>query len=63
MTSSIGQLEDELITAKEAAEVLGLSKRQCQRIAADLGGRIVGGRWLFGRAAVSEYAEGRRDDA
>lgn len=57
--SSGGQLEDDtLITAREAAELLGKSKRQCQRIAADLGGHIVGGRWLFRRAAVIEYTKG-----
>ena len=47
--------------AGEAAELLRKSKRQCQRLASDLGGQIVGGRWLFSRAAVVEYAEGIND--
>jgi len=52
------QLEDDtLITARETAELPGKSKRQCQRIAADLDGKIIGGRWLFSRAAVIDYAE------
>jgi len=49
--------DDTLITARETAELPGKSKRQCQRIAADLDGKIIGGRWLFSRAAVIDYAE------
>lgn len=56
-----GQLkQDRLITAKEAADMLGCSKRQVQRIASDLDGSIVGGRWLFSYAAVNDYVEGKR---
>lgn len=51
---------DDLITAREAGEILGVSKRQTQRLAADLDGQIVGGRWLFSRSAVAEYMEGKR---
>jgi len=55
------QLEtDGLITAREAAVMLGRSKRQVQRIAADLGGQNIAGRWLFNPAAVREYAEEMR---
>jgi Helix-turn-helix domain len=55
-----GELElDELITASEVAQILGISKRQAQRLAADLDGKIVGGRWIFTRAAVIEYSEGK----
>jgi excisionase family DNA binding protein len=62
MSSYTEELEsDELITAKEAAEVLGCSKRQIQRMASDLDGKIVGGRWLFSRATVVGYAEERAD--
>ena len=46
----------ELISAAQAAAIVGRSKRQVQRLAADLGGRIVGGRWLFDRTEVAEYA-------
>ena len=61
-TSDRPQLkEDELITAREAAEILDVSKRQAQRLAPDLDGRIVGGRWLFSKAVVVGYAEGKRN--
>lgn len=59
-----GQSEPDVpITAREAADILGLSKRQCQRLAADLDGQLVDGRWQFSRAAVVEYQEGRADGA
>lgn len=51
------------ITAREAADILGVSKRQCQRLAADLDGQLVDGRWQFSRAAVVEYQEGRTHGA
>lgn len=49
------------ISAREAATMLGISKRQVQRLAADLDGEIIDGRWLFRRPTVNEYAEGRAD--
>ncbi|MDV6292244.1 helix-turn-helix domain-containing protein [Rhodococcus aetherivorans] len=49
----------ELIDVTEAAHMLALSKRQVQRIARSLDGRIIGGRWLFDRNAVSDYANQR----
>ena len=52
--------ETELIDAREAAMLLGCSKRTIHRLAADLDGEIVFGRWLFSRDAVTEYAERRR---
>jgi len=57
-----GQLDqDTLITAREAALIIGCSKRQAQRLAAaDLGGQIIGGRWLVKLSAVMEYMEGKR---
>ena len=59
--SDTGQLEqDELITAREVSQMLGCSKRQAQRLASDLEAQIVGGRWLFRRSSVADYAEGRR---
>jgi hypothetical protein len=51
------------IGADEAAQILGISKRQAQRLAADLGARLVGGRWLFERDVVDDYAEGRNQTA
>ena len=40
--------------------MLGCSKRTVLRIAADLDGRIIGGRMLFDRRTVAEYVEGKR---
>lgn len=51
---------DELIGAQEAAHMLGLSKRQVQRIARSLDGRLAAGRWVFDRAAVAAYHAHRK---
>ena len=51
--------EAEMLSAREAAAILGLSKRQTQRRAADIGGRCIDGRWLISRSAVLAYREGR----
>ncbi|WP_373199840.1 helix-turn-helix domain-containing protein [Mycobacterium marinum] len=48
------------VTIAEAAEALGLSKRQTQRLAPRLGGRLIGGRWLLDEQAVREHLEGRK---
>jgi Helix-turn-helix domain len=67
--STVGQLvpsgptSPSLISAYEAAQILGISKRQVQRLAADLDGEIVAGRWLFKRETVQTYAKGQREDA
>jgi hypothetical protein len=45
------------ITAKEAALMLGCSRRHATRLAADLDGRMIGGRFLFDRRTVADYAE------
>jgi hypothetical protein len=50
----------EFISARQAADIIGLSRRQIQRIGADLDGRIVDGRWLYPLNTVREYAEGRQ---
>jgi hypothetical protein len=53
--------EHEYVTARQAAPIVGLSRRQVQRIgAADLDGRIVDGRWQYPLHAVLEYAEGKQ---
>jgi hypothetical protein len=55
------QLEhDTSITARQAADILGCSKRQAQRLAPDLDGQIVDGRWLFKLKNVMEYAKGKQ---
>lgn len=53
---------EDLIGSREAAEVLLVSKRQVQRLAPNLGGRLAGGRWVFDRAAVEAYASDREQD-
>jgi hypothetical protein len=58
--SDVGATELEaecLIGSREAAAFLGLSTRQVRRLTADLDGEIVGGRLVFRRSTVVEYAE------
>jgi hypothetical protein len=47
----------DLISAAEAALIIGCSKRQATRIAVELGGRIIGGRWMFDRETVLQHAK------
>ena len=49
--------EDDLIDTTQAAAILGCSARWVRRIHADLDGQKCGGRWVFRRAAVAEFAE------
>lgn len=49
------------VGSREAAAILGLSTRTVRRLAPDLDGQIIGGRMVFKRSTVVEYAEGRRD--
>lgn len=46
------------LTVEQAAAMLGRSKRQTQRLAPRLGGRIVAGRWLLDEQAVRQHLEG-----
>jgi len=55
--------QEELIGAREAATILGLSKRQVQRIAHSLDGRLAAGRWVFDRNAVQAYRAHREEAA
>lgn len=48
------------VPIEQAAAELGCSKRQARRLAPSLGGRIVGGRWLIDRQALTEHIEGRQ---
>ncbi len=50
--------EAEYMSTHEAATLLGCSERQARRLAPALGGRLVGGRWLLDRVAVTEHLEG-----
>jgi hypothetical protein len=55
-----GQFDlSELIDAREVGSMLECSTRNAQRLKYDLGGRLIGGRLLFDRRAVAEYAEAR----
>lgn len=48
----------EMIDTREAARMLGCSNRQARRLAPLLGGRIIAGRWLLDRDAVTEHIQG-----
>jgi hypothetical protein len=50
--------QDRLITTAEAATMMLCSKRQAQRRAPELGGQIIGGRWLLSLNAVKQHIEG-----
>ena len=50
--------EPELVTTREAAELLRCSERTARRLAPKLGGRNIGGRWLLDRHAVAEHLQG-----
>ena len=50
--------ESDDMTTNQAAAVLGLSPRTVRRLASGLGGRLVGGRLLLDRLAVTEHIEG-----
>ena len=53
--------EDILIGATEAAFILGCTARHVRRIAADLDGHCVEGRWVFRRQDVVDYAKAKGD--
>jgi hypothetical protein len=61
-TDEDGQLAHEWLGSREVATMLLLSPRQVQRHAGELGGRLIGGRWMFNRSATEAHAE-RRDHA
>lgn len=54
------QLLTPTVSVQEAAKQMNLSRRQVRRLAPQLGGRIVGGRWFLDQAAIDEHIEGRR---
>lgn len=49
--------EHDLISSDEAAEILCCTARRVTQIATDLDGRKIGGRWVFPRGPVLEYAD------
>jgi hypothetical protein len=50
--------QDSWIDSPEVAELLGWTIRKVQRHAANMGARLIGGRWLFRESAVMDYMEG-----
>jgi len=56
-TAEASSNEETWIGSRQAALILGWSKRQVQRHATELGGQITSGRWLFRESEVIDYAE------
>lgn len=52
------EVQPETVTSDQAAAMLGVSERTARRLAPQLGGRLIGGRWLLDRQAVTEHKEG-----
>lgn len=50
----------ELIDTATAARILDVSPRHVRRLAADLDGQRLAGRWHFNRAIVDDYAQQRQ---
>lgn len=49
------------ISSAQAAKLIGCTRRHVSRIANDLDGLLVAGRWMFDPATVAEYAAARRE--
>lgn len=56
------QSETEVIDTATAAQILGCSRRHVTRLAADLDGQQIAGRWIFHHHNVTEYAQAKRTD-
>ncbi len=59
--STVGEhhpMERPTVPITEASDRLGVSTRQCRRLAPRLGGRRIGGRWLIDELALREHIEG-----
>lgn len=50
--------ENEPMTTSQAAAQLGCSRRTATRLAPQLDGQLIGGRWLIPAAAVTEHLHG-----
>ena len=46
------------VTVDDAAQQIGLSRRQTRRLAPRLGGKIIAGRWLLDQVAINEHIAG-----
>lgn len=49
----------EQVDTHQAADLLGITPRHVRRIAADLDGQRIAGRWIFNRNNIIDYAESR----
>ncbi len=47
------------VSIEHAAQILGLSRRQTRRMATELGGMIIAGRWMLDRQSIIERKEYR----
>ena len=52
--------DEDLIDTTEAAEILNCSERRVRQIHNDLDGIDIGGRWIFKRQNVIDYADAKR---
>lgn len=61
--SEAEQLGNDLIDSDEAARILGCSARWVTKIGNDLDGKqVAGGRWIFHRRKVIDYANAKHSD-
>lgn len=51
----------DIVTVREAAQLLNCSEQWVRRICADLGGQRLAGRWVFDRREVIEYAVAKQE--
>lgn len=58
---AVQQQSEAMIDTAEAAKILGCTARYVRRIAADLDGQNIAGRWIFNRRNVTDYAEGKNE--
>lgn len=49
------------ISSAQAAKLIGCTRRHIGRIATDLDGLLVAGRWTFDPAKVAEYAAAKKE--
>lgn len=54
-----GGAVQEVVSTREAAELLGCSPRQARRLAPLLGGRLIGGRLALDRQCILDHLEGK----
>lgn len=53
-------VDEPTVPIAEAAAQLGISDRQARRLAPQLGGRMIAGRWLVDELALRQHIEGRQ---